>query len=254
MPPYAGERDEMRILVTNDDGVHADGLKILVAALAADHDVCVLAPDQERSGISHAMTLRTAGKVRKLSDGEYSCSGTPADCVILASLGALPFEPEIVVSGINRGPNLGTDIIYSGTCGAARQAALAGLPGIAVSCASFRDPLLYGAAASFVHRHLAQLAELCGSDNFININAPSSNADFLPGEWSIPSLRRYRDRLKSFEAPDGYSYCFLSDGSIETRDGEGTDHGVVSAGRIALSSILVHPQVPATPLPGSEFR
>jgi len=244
----------MRILVTNDDGVHAEGLKILVATLAADHDVCVLAPDQERSGVSHAMTLRTAGKVRKLAEGEYSCSGTPADCVILACLGALPFEPEIVVSGINRGPNLGTDIIYSGTCGAARQAALAGLPGIAVSCASYRDPLLYGAAASFMRRNLDRLAELCGPDNFINVNAPSSNDPELPALWSVPSIRRYRDRLKSFDAPDGYSYCFLSDGSVETRDGAGTDHGAVAAGKVAVSSILVHPQVPATLLPGSEFR
>jgi 5'-nucleotidase len=244
----------MKILITNDDGVHAEGLKALVASLKKDHEICVLAPDQERSGVSHAMTLRNPGKIRKLGEGEYSCSGTPADCVILACLGAVDFQPDVVISGINRGPNLGTDIIYSGTCGAARQAALVGLPGIAVSCASYRDPLLYGAAASFVRRHLARLVELCGPDCFMNINAPSSDDDTLPGEWTVPSVRRYKDRLKSFEAPDGYSYCFLSDGRIETMDGAGTDHGAVAAGRVAVSSVLVYPQVSSSIATGSEFR
>jgi len=244
----------MKILITNDDGVHAEGLKILVASLADSHEVCVLAPDQERSGVSHAMTLRNAGKIRKLGEREYSCSGTPADCVILACLGAIDFDPEVVISGINRGPNLGTDIVYSGTCGAARQAALVGLPGIAVSCASYREPLQYGAAAAFVRRNLARLVELCGEDRFVNVNAPSSNDADLVGEWATPSLRRYKDHLKSFDAPDGYCYCFLSDGRVETADGSGTDHGVVAAGRVAVSPVLVHPQVPADMTPGSVFR
>lgn len=245
----------MRILVTNDDGVHAEGLRILVSVLAsAGHEVCVLAPDQERSGVSHAMTLRNPGKVRRLGEREYSCSGTPADCVILACLGAIPFEPEIVVSGINCGPNLGTDIVYSGTCGAARQAVLVDLPGIAVSCASYHEPLRYGAAAHFIRNHLERLAELCGPHTFMNVNAPSSDDEGLVGEWAVPSVRRYRDRLKSFEAPDGYSYCFLSDGSIETKEGEGTDHGVVALGRVAVSSVFVNPQVPSSLVPGAEFH
>jgi 5'-nucleotidase len=244
----------MRILVTNDDGIHAEGLKVLVSELAVENEVFVLAPDQERSGISHAMTLRNPGKVRRLGEREYSCSGTPADCVILACLGAIPFAPEIVVSGINRGPNLGTDIVYSGTCGAARQATLAGLPGIAVSCASFRDPLRYAAAASFVSRHLARLSELCGPYAFMNVNAPSSDERALPGEWSLPSSRRYKDHLKSFEAPDGYTYCFLADGNIETREGSGTDHGAVAAGKVSVSAVLVQPQVPSSLVPGAEFR
>lgn len=244
----------MRILVTNDDGIHADGLKALAAALSAEHEVCVFAPDQERSGISHAMTLRNPGKVRRLSEREYSCSGTPADCVILACLGAIPFEPEVVVSGINRGPNLGTDIVYSGTCGAARQAAFVGLPGIAVSCATYREPFLYRAASAFVVGHLKRLVELCNPFCFINVNAPSSDDEALSGVWAVPSLRRYRDKLRSFEGPDGYSYCFLADGTIDTQDGEGTDHGAVSSGRVAVSAVLAHPQASAGPRAGTEFR
>ncbi|MDA8427180.1 MAG: 5'/3'-nucleotidase SurE [Treponema sp.] len=244
----------MKILVTNDDGVHAEGLKVLVRELEKDHDVWVLAPDQERSGVSNAMTLRHPGKVRKLGERRFSCSGTPADCVILASLGAIPFEPEIVVSGINRGPNLGTDIIYSGTCGAARQAVLNGLPGIAVSCAAYKDPMQYGAAASFVRRHFHRLLDLCDHGIFLNINAPSSEASDIEGEWAIPCKRRYRDHLRSFDAPDGYSYHFLADSSIETHEGAGSDHVVVSNGKVAISPVLVHPQVPIDFVAGLEFR
>ena len=138
----------MRILVTNDDGIDAEGLAVLVQFLSDEsyggkgREIVVLAPEAERSGVSHAMTLRRPTKVRKLNEGYYSCSGTPADCVIVAGLGVLPWMPDLVVSGINRGPNMGTDIVYSGTCGAARQAALAGVPAIAVSCAAPGLPLL----------------------------------------------------------------------------------------------------------------
>ena len=244
----------MRILVSNDDGIHTEGLKALAAELRKEHEVWVFAPDQERSGVSHAMSLKTPGRVRRHGDREYSCSGTPADCVILAGLGAIPFEPELIVSGINRGPNLGTDIIYSGTCAAARQAVLHGLPGIAVSCAAFREPLAYGAAASFVRRNLALLVERCVPGVFINVNAPSSDAEDLPGQWAVPCRRRYEDRLSSFDAPDGHTYCFLTDGRIETREDEASDHAVVAAGRVAVTPVLVHPQTPGGFVPGGAFR
>jgi 5'-nucleotidase len=243
----------MRILLTNDDGVQAAGLAALYRELSTEHEVWIFAPDGERSGVSNALTLRHPGKVLKLDQRTYSCSGTPADCVILARLGALPFEPEIVVSGINRGPNLGTDIIYSGTCGAARQAVLNGLPGIAVSCAAYKDPLYYHGAAHFIRKHVAELAALCDGSVFINVNAPNTDSENLVGEWTIPCLRTYRDRLSSFEGPDGYSYCFLAEGHIDTRDGQGTDHGAVEAGRVSVSAVLVHPQVAAGLAAGTIF-
>lgn len=237
----------MRILVTNDDGIHAEGLRILIDELRRAHEVFVFAPDQERSGVSHAMSLRNPGRVRKIAESEYSCSGTPVDCIILAALGAIPFLPEVVISGINRGPNLGTDIIYSGTCGAARQASLHGLPAIAVSCASLRDPLHYHGGASFVARNLARLVEHSTPDTFLNVNAPSSESTSLVARWAFPSHRSYRDKLVSFDAPDGYSYCFLSDTTIETLPEAGSDHEVVTGGSVALSRIIAHPQVLAGP-------
>jgi 5'-nucleotidase len=243
----------MRVLVTNDDGIRAEGLMALADSLSVEHEVWLFAPDQERSGISHAMTLRNPGKVRKLGEREFSCSGTPADCVLLACLGALPFSPEAVVSGINRGPNLGTDIIYSGTCGAARQAALNGLPGIAVSCASYREPMTYTAAAAFVAGRFGRLVELCDGSTFINVNAPSSDSTELPALWTLPCKRRYRDKLKSFDGPDGFAYCFLADGTIETIEEEWTDNRAIAAGRISVSPILVHPQVRPGYRPGMDF-
>jgi len=240
----------MRILACNDDGIHAEGLRVLVEELRREHEVFILAPDQERSGVSHAMSLRGPGKIKRHAEGEYSCSGTPADCVILAGLGAVPFSPELVVSGINRGPNLGTDIIYSGTCGAARQAILQGWPAIAVSCASFHEPLRYLGAASFVRRHLAGLLAGRGDGSFINVNAPSSADEGLEGAWARPCRRRYRDKLRTYEAPDGYTYCFLSDTLIETLPEPGSDHEIVGEGRVAVSAILALPQAeaPLTPV------
>jgi 5'-nucleotidase len=244
----------MRILVTNDDGIGAEGLKALVEVLSREHEICVFAPDKERSGVSHALTLGAADKVLRISEWEYSCSGTPADCVILALLGAIAFEPEIVISGINRGPNLGTDIVYSGTCAAAREAALNGIPGIAVSCASRIEALRYGAAAFFVLNNLAALVAACSDQVFVNVNAPSTDAEATGAEWSSPCRRVYGNALKSFDGPDGDIYYSLADGNTDDSHPATTDYAVVNAGKVSVSPILVHPQVPMGFLSGREFR
>lgn len=238
----------MKILVTNDDGIEAEGLSVLVdyikASLDGDgnvNDVTVMAPDKERSGVSHAMTLKHPTKVRLLSDKVYSCSGTPADCIIVAGLGILKERPDMVVSGINRGPNLGTDIIYSGTCGAARQAALADIPAIAVSCASYTAPMEYQALASFVAKHLSALRAAWKPGTFINVNGPSSKDESLTAVWSIPGRNTYYDNLKCFDGTDGYTYCFLSDGRHERMHDSVADHVKVAEGHIALSLVDIHP-------------
>jgi 5'-nucleotidase len=244
----------MRILLTNDDGFGAEGLTVLAQALGREHEVWVFAPDKERSGVSHALTLGAAGKVKKVGERQYTCSGTPADCVILALLGAIGFAPEIVVSGINRGPNLGTDVVYSGTCAAAREAVLSGIPGIAVSCASRAEVMRYGAAAAFTLANLETLAASCSGDAFMNVNAPSGDDCPAGAEWSEPCRRVYGNELKSFEGPDGFSYCFLTGGYPDLRHEAASDYSVVSAGKVSVSPILVHPQVPAGFLSGRDFR
>jgi len=238
----------MRILVTNDDGIDAEGLSVLVDYLSSnsfggeERDIIVIAPETERSGVSHAMTLKHPTKVRKLREGFYSCSGTPADCVIVAGLGILPWKPDLVISGINRGPNLGTDIIYSGTCGAARQAALAGVPAIAVSCAQYKAPLDYRCCAAFVSRHLTALAALWKPDSFLNINGPSADDADRPARWTVPGINHYYDQLKCFDGLDGYTYCFLAEGRSERQPDPLSDHQAILDGQLALSLIYIHPE------------
>jgi 5'-nucleotidase len=244
----------MRILVTNDDGFGAEGLCVLAEALSARHEVCVFAPDKERSGVSHALTLGSPSKVRKIRENQFTCSGTPSDCVVLALLGAIGFLPQLVVSGINRGPNLGTDIVYSGTCAAARQAVLSGIPGIAISCASREGELRYGASAQFIGEHLESLTAACSGQAFINVNVPSTDQKLDAAVWSNPCRRVYCDELRAFKGPDGLSYCFLTGGEPGFVDEMESDYVVVSGGRVSLSLILVHPQVPTGFLSGQEFH
>lgn len=240
----------MRILLTNDDGIDSEGLWALYRALAecrlADgsplHDIWIVAPEHERSGVSHAMTLKRPTKLKKLDAQRFSCSGTPADCIIVAGLGVLHAKPDVVVSGINRGPNLGTDIIYSGTCGAARQAALEGIPAIAVSCTSFAADADYAGIAHFVSLHLEGLVGLWEPDTFININGPSSSCRELTAFWTRPGKNRYLDNLKCFEGYDGYTYCFLTEGRQERQPDPLSDHHAVAQGYIALSLVEIHPR------------
>jgi len=239
----------MRILLTNDDGIDAEGLDVLESYLKAvtasdgkKHEIVVIAPEGERSGVSHAMTLRRPTKVKKLSEGIYTCSGTPADCVIVAGLKVMDGMPDLVISGINRGPNLGTDIIYSGTCGAARQAALVGIPAIAVSCAKYQPPLDYRACAAFVAHNLDQLIAAWKANSFINVNGPSSSDESLSARWTVPGRNKYYDNLKCFDGADGYTYCFLAEGRNERAFDLQSDHHAVSEGFIALSLVNIHPE------------
>lgn len=232
----------MRILLTNDDGYSSDGLKALVDSLGRSHDICVLAPDSERSGMSHSMSLRQPLKVRKLSSSQYCCSGTPADCVILAAHGVIPFEPELVVSGINRGPNLGTDLIYSGTAAAARQATINGLPGIAVSLATYTGPFRYEALADLIAERLDYLISLWSPDVFINVNAPEApKGHRYELAEATPSRRIYKDTLKFFDGPDGYSYCFFMDGHVDTHQEQGSDEDMVTRGFASVTRVLAYP-------------
>jgi 5'-nucleotidase len=229
----------MKILLTNDDGIESPGLEALRHSLSGEHDVVVVAPDSERSGMSHSMTLRHPVLLRKAGHARYSCSGSPADCVIMTRLGAVEFEPDMVVSGINDSPNLGTDIVYSGTCAAARQAAFYGIPSIAVSMASSTDR--FESAVAFVSRRITALLGLHRAGTFLNINVPVDADPDLPPVWAKPSRRIYGDCLTRFDAPDGYSYCFLTGGKAGAVPSLADDYSITLSGRVAISSIEVEP-------------
>lgn len=232
----------MKILLTNDDGVASPGILRLREVLEeADHEVWTVAPDGERSGMSNYITLTEAIRCEAVGDRIYATSGSPADCVIVALLGAIPVEPDVVISGINIGPNLGTDIIYSGTAAGARQAAQKGIPGIAVSLDSFRPPLHFAPVAGFVADHLQELMELWNRDHFININAPNVDTRDLPVQITRPSVRRYADTLHRWEPPRGGVYYFV-DGRLDGAPTEsGTDWHAISEGAISISPVLLNP-------------
>lgn len=230
----------MRILLTNDDGIESGGLEALRHALG-HHEVWVIAPDRERSAQSHSITVTEPIRCRELAPQQYAASGTPADCVIVGMLGVLPERPDVVVSGINIGPNLGTDIIFSGTVAAARQAAFMGIPGIAVSINSYRPPFHMDPLAQFVSSNLEKLVELWNPRHLININGPNAESNDVDVEITFPSWRIYHDQLEEFSSPRGDRYYFLNGHPVESPMEEGSDWTAVANGSISISPIYLNP-------------
>jgi 5'-nucleotidase len=186
----------MNILLTNDDGIHAEGLWALEKALSGEHRTTVVAPDMERSAVGHSITLihpLRADKIQTNGGWGYAVSGTPADCVKLAVLEILEARPDIVVSGINPGPNVGINLNYSGTVSAAKEAALMGIPAIAVSQNPNPDNE-YRVAANFVGTLIAKIMENgLPSGTFLNVNVPACPPDQIKG---IRITRQGISRLK----------------------------------------------------------
>ncbi|MFW5683710.1 MAG: 5'/3'-nucleotidase SurE [Spirochaetota bacterium] len=230
----------MRILLTNDDGIDSAGLEALRQALS-DHEVWIVAPDGERSAQSHSITVHDPIRCRQLGDQVFATSGSPADCVIVGLLGVMAEKPDVVVSGINIGPNLGTDIVFSGTVAAARPAAFMGYPGIAASINSSRPPFHLRPLAEFVARNLEQLVSLWNPRHLININGPNVDSDELPVQITYPSRRIYHDTLEEFSSPHGERYYFLNGHPVESPMERGSDWTAVAEGSISISPIFLNP-------------
>jgi 5'-nucleotidase len=236
----------MRLLLTNDDGIRSDGIKALFDELSGSHEVWVVAPEAEKSGGSHSITLHDALKIRSIRERQFSCRGTPADCVMIALLGLVPGGVDLVISGINLGPNLGTDILFSGTAAGARQGALMGVPSVALSVGAYRAPFDFASAAAFAARNLDNFKTLGTDDHFLNINFPVTGTDSAETVITFPSRRIYRMELHTYDAPDGDMYCFVGGELPEAHPEEGSDCMVVSQGRISISPIHAHPRNWAT--------
>lgn len=244
----------MKILVTNDDGLDAEGIQVLAAVLRTRHDVWVVAPSLNRSGVSHGLTMNDPLRFRIAGERDFSCSGLPVDCSITGSQGIMPELPDVVVSGINRGANLGTDIVYSGTAAAARQASFSGIPGIAVSLVSEDGPFFWEPLARFVLDNLDTLIALCERDVFVNINAPSLPA-YRGARLAGISRREYRDSIVMHDGPDGCKYSFFRGGNIVTHGDGNTDWDVVDSGCVAVSRVYSQPvPAPAGPVAQPVFR
>jgi 5'-nucleotidase len=242
----------LRVLLTNDDGIHAAGLQSLRRALAALEDVrlAVIAPDANMSATARSITTRRPLWVTEVpfDDGThgFSCDGTPVDCVRLASLGLVDdFEPELVVAGINHGSNLGDDITYSGTVAAALEGIVLGVPGIAVSQQSqaremdFRlgEEFDFETAAAFVARVIDRIDDVpLPAGTLLNVNVPAGRAAGV--EVARLGKRIYRDALHQVDSEGELRRRFQIYGDSPVHDDEaGTDLAAVAAGRIAVTPL-----------------
>ena len=230
--------------MVNDDGILSPGLRALAEGLERDHELWIVAPDEERSGASHSMTLSGPVRTRRVGDREYSVNGTPVDCVLVAHSCLLPRRPDIVISGINLGANLGADILYSGTAAGARQAAILGIPGVAVSICSFSKPFYFSAAVDFVVSNLSGFIELWEPLHFLNLNVP--NTESLVGKPVVapPAKITYRNNVSTFSGrEDEQFHLYLEPDRIGIDEVEITDVDVVAQGNIALSPVPVYPEM-----------
>ncbi len=228
-----------RILVSNDDGYLAPGLAVLEMALRPLGMVQVVAPEQDRSGASNSLTLDRPLRVRKGLNGfYYLVGGTPTDCVHLAATGILPEPPEMVVSGINRGANMGDDVLYSGTVAAAMEGRFLGMPAMAVSLAG-RDPEHFGTAAR-VAVELVQglLQNPLPGDTILNINVPDLPYEDLQGFEVTRLGRRHRsEMLMPAVDPRGEPVYWIGPSGREADAGPGTDFDAVRRGRVSITPL-----------------
>ena len=221
----------MRILITNDDGIHAPGIAILarVALQLAgpDGEVHVVAPDTERSGVSHAITLYRPLRLREVEARWWACDGTPTDCVYLA-LNQMKLQPDIVLSGVNPGPNLGHDVLYSGTVAGAMEGAHWGVPSLAISHCSTREselPLVEPLLADILRPVIVAAQKLGGA---LNVNLPSaSDGAYLGTVVTAIGHRYYSKEVHARNDPRGRLYYWIGGADVTMPDIAGSDCNAV---------------------------
>jgi len=227
------------ILVSNDDGIHSEGLRALAEAMAALDEVTVVAPDRERSAASHSLTLHRPLRVDEIRPRWHAVDGTPTDCVLLGVQALLRERPRLVVSGINRGANLGDDLHYSGTVSAAMEAMLLGVPAIAVSLAA-RSDFRFAAAARFAQRLAARVLETgLPANTLLNVNVPETAADESPERFCLTrqGRRRYSDAITEHVDPRGRTFYWIGGEQQHDATETGTDFAAIDAGIISVTPI-----------------
>jgi 5'/3'-nucleotidase len=227
------------ILVSNDDGIHSDGLKALVDAVRPHGRIVVVAPDREQSAVSHALTLHRPLRIDQLDEDRWTVDGTPTDCVNLAINGILHERPALVISGINKGANLGDDVTYSGTVSAAMEGTLLGVPSIAVSQIG-RGPYDFTIAAGFAGELVERvLANPMPPDTLLNVNVPQFTDGERPRGVALTRMgkRRYGDAIVEKVDPRGRKYYWIGGEELSFVEEEGTDFHAVSGGAISVTPI-----------------
>jgi 5'-nucleotidase len=233
----------MRVLVSNDDGVDAPGIRILADYLrAAGHEVTVVAPDRDRSGASNSLTLDQPLRTKRLDERTWSVSGTPTDCVHLALTGLMEREPDIVVSGINNFANLGDDVIYSGTVAAAMEGRFLGLPAIAMSLATGdHHGRFFETAARAACEIMARLlVDPLPANTILNVNVPDRAWSDLRGFEVTRLGQRHRSAPCVPQVdPRGRTVYWIGPAGEEQDAGPGTDFHAVRMGSISITPIHV---------------
>jgi len=225
-----------RILVTNDDGVHSEGIKALADALAPLGEVTIVAPIQEASAIGHALTLRRPLRIDIVAPTTFAVDGTPTDCINIAITHVMRGKPDLIVSGINKGWNLGDDVTYSGTVAGALEGALLGIPSIAVSAQRVRDDCEFGPAATAAARVAAAVFEH-GMPKFtlLNINVPKGpNKGF---RVTVQAKRNHVTMVTERTDPRHKAYYWIEEGENQWEPHDRSDYQAVRDGYISLTPL-----------------
>ena len=230
----------MKILVSNDDGYLATGINVLATALEQVADIVVFAPDRNRSAASNSLTLSTPLRVKQVGDNRYSVNGTPSDCVHLALTGYLDYEPDLVVSGINHGANLGDDVIYSGTVAAAMEGRFLGLPTIAVSLVG-HQLTHFDTAARVVAGMVQKLASSeLSADIILNVNVPDRPFDELTGITAARlGFRHKSEPVVRSKDPHGRTIFWVGPAGKGQDAGAGTDFPAIESGAVSVTPLKV---------------
>jgi 5'-nucleotidase len=227
----------IRILVTNDDGVRSDGIKALADALVPLGEVTIVAPLAEASAIGHALTLRRPLRLEQTADRVYAVDGTPSDCVNIAITTVLKGMPSLVVSGINKGWNLGDDVTYSGTVSGAFEGALLGVPSIAVSLQYTADLTFDFTEAARAARTVAQsvLQKGLPARSFLNINVPKGRTKGF--RVTVQAKRNHVTTVNERTDPRGQRYFWIEEGQNEWEPHDRSDYQAVRDGYISVTPL-----------------
>lgn len=231
----------MHILISNDDGLSATGIQALASRMKVVGDITIVAPDRNCSGASNSLTLESPIRIHEVEPGVHRVSGTPTDCVHVALTGLLEKDPDMVVSGINHGANLGDDVIYSGTVAAAMEGRFLGLPAIAVSLVHDESPEHFSTAAEAAARLVAQLRrDPLPADTILNVNVPDLPWDEIKGfEVTRLGHRHRAEPCVATKDPRGRLMYWIGPAGAEEDAGPGTDFDAIRRGYISVTPIHV---------------
>lgn len=230
----------MRILLSNDDGYQAHGLRSLAESLQELAEITIVAPDRNRSGASNSLTLETPVRVEQVEPNVYYVNGTPTDCVHVAITGLLDHEPDMVISGINHGANLGDDVLYSGTVAAAMEGRFLGLPALAVSLVGERGEY-FDTAVSITRRLVSQMLEdPLPRETILNINVPDVPLHALQGiETTRLGFRHKSEPVIRALDPKSRPVYWIGPAGSGQDAGPGTDFHAIASGSVSVSPIKV---------------